>query len=168
MSIEKTATTALPSAAALADANEVILNQGGVTVRGALTLLITYIVGKIFPAWTTWAPTVAFSTPAGSGFVHTLTDAKAIKIGKLVFGSLTTQVNNLGTGPAGSGYLTVTLPYPSARKAAVWGFEDAVLGQGVAGRILAGSSLIECKSAAGTNFTTNSRPTICFCYETSA
>lgn len=160
-------TDALPVASTVADADEAIINQGGATKRLTFALIFAYMVGKLFPAWTTWVPVMSYSDPpAGTGFAYTVTDAKAFKIGKTVIGSATVTVTNLGTGPTAAGYMNVTLPYASLRKSAVWGFEDATLGHGVGGRILAGTSVAQMKSAAGPNFGVNSRVTFCFCYET--
>lgn len=136
-------TTALTSASALADADEVLLNQGGSTKRGVLTLISDYIASKLWGAYTDYVPTVTASTPAGSGFAYTVNKARYKKVGFRVEVILDISVTNVGSGPSATGTLNVSAPVAAAwRSALSGGKEYGATNKGLVASLSASSSTI--------------------------
>lgn len=92
-------------------------------------------------AWDTWVPVVAASTPAGSGWVYTPVTAKYSKVGRTVTATFLGTLNNLGTGPAGSGQLTVELPFTAANASVSVGLEAGVTSRAMTVAVSGGSKL---------------------------
>jgi hypothetical protein len=143
MAIETVATTALPTATALADADAVLLNQGGASKRGVMTLISDYIATKLFGAYTTYVPTVAGSTPAGADFAYTITDARYKKIGRRVEVILSFAVTDVGSGPSATGTVNVTAPVAAAYRSSLGhGKEFGATNKGLLPSISASTSTI--------------------------
>lgn len=102
-------------------------------------------------AWTDYTPTVSASTPAGSGFAYTVTHARYRKTGRTVRVSGLVTLTNLGSGPAASGVLSVSLPFSSLNAAVGSGTEQAVLSHQCQAYVTAGSSSLTLKRYDGSS-----------------
>ena len=100
--------------------------------------------------WTSWSPTVSATTPAGSGFVATVSFARYEKRGRTVHAQFLISISNLGTGPAASGNITVTLPFNAANASICTGGEYGVTSKGVQGSVTAGSNVLSLRLTDGT------------------
>ncbi|KQW79705.1 hypothetical protein [Brevundimonas sp. Root1279] len=140
--VDVVATNALQTAVALTDADEVVLNQSGITKRGPLTLFADYIASKLWGAYTTYVPTVTASTPAGSGFTHSLVNARYKKVGRRVEAIVDIQITNIGSGPAATGTVNVSLPVAAAYRSTFGhGKEYGSTNKGLTVSVSAGASL---------------------------
>lgn len=92
-------------------------------------------------AYTDYVPTVAATTPAGSGFAYTINDASYRKIGRQVHVQCHITLTNLGSGPSASGSLTVTLPFTAGAAAVGAGVETGLTNKQFSARCSAGSSI---------------------------
>lgn len=92
-------------------------------------------------AWTTWTPTVSASTPAGSGFAYTINSATYAKHGRIVVATARVTITNIGTGPAATGGVTLTLPFTAANTTTGVGRENALTGNMLQANVSGGSNL---------------------------
>lgn len=102
-------------------------------------------------AWATWSPTVSATTPAGSGFTATIEQARYEKVGRTVNVQGRILVTNLGSGPAASGDITVTMPFTAGAGAAILGFANAVSGKGLRGRLDSASTILTLRHTDNSN-----------------
>lgn len=119
-------------------------------------------------AWVSWTPTVTATTPAGSGFTYTITQARYSKTGRTVAVQGQILITSLGSGPSASGNLVMTLPFTSGGLATACGYESGVSGLGVTGRIDSGATTIAFRLSSGAaTAVLNSRLWFAFTYESS-
>jgi hypothetical protein len=172
MAIETEKTTEIATdTTALADADEVLMNQGGSTKRKLVTLMADYIASKLWGAYTTYVPTVAGSTPAGSGFAATVVNARYKKVGRRVEVIVDVQITNIGTGPAATGTVNVSLPVAAAYRSTFGhGKEYGSSNKGLTVSVSAGASLaiISLSDASGVAMATGRSYSFGLIYEAAA
>lgn len=172
MAIETEKTTELPlNGVALGDSDQVIMNVGGETKRSHVTYLRDYIATALWGAYTDYVPTVVGSTPAGSGFAFTVHKARYKKVGRRVEVIVDIQITNIGSGPAATGTVNVSLPFAAAwRSSFGHGKEYGASSKGLTVAVAAGASLaiITLSDASGVAMATGRSYSFGLVYEASA
>lgn len=132
----------------VAAGDQVVGLQGGVNVRWTFTQVLAFIRTQLQlagGAYVDYVPTIAASTPAGSGWAVTLNHARYHRVGRMIHALVSVTITNLGTGPAGSGNLDITAPFTAATAAQGCGTENALTGRGIQVNISAGSNVMTAK-----------------------
>lgn len=136
----------LTDIAALSPSNDdFIQRKGGVWTKRTVAEVTADLLGG---AWSTWTSTISTTVAAGSGFTTSPSPVIGAyrKNGRTVHWNIQFTLTNLGSGPAASGTLQMTLPFTAAAASICVGCENAVTGNMIYGNVSAGSNILQLKS----------------------